>query len=177
MTILKNVEIYWTKLDPEKPAVNVFDATKPKQWGLQIQTKDKDVRKAWIAEGVTVKTHRKDKEDDESEIMYYSANFNKNAVNPEGKKNPPVQVVDAKNRDFLDVNTIGNGSVANLRLLPRDFKTKDGKDKIAFTLMAVQLLKLKKYEYTETEAFDEQEEDMEIIEPEERSKDAEDDEY
>jgi hypothetical protein len=174
--MLKNVEIWWTKLDPEKPAVNVFDETKPKQWGLQIRTTDKEVRKAWIAEGVTVKTHRKDKEDDESEIQYYSANFNKNSINPEGKKNPPVQVVDAKNRDFLDVNTIGNGSIANIRLLPRDFKAKDGKDKIAFTLMAVQLLKLKKYEFIETESFEEQEGDMEIIEPEARNTE-ESDEY
>lgn len=183
MTILKNVEIYWTKLDPEKPVANQFATEaqpKPKRWELQIRTTDKEVRKAWKALGIDAKAKRADKTDDESEILYYYTSFSKNSVNKDGKKIPPVTVVDAKNRDFVDVNTIGNGSVANLRLLSREFKNKAGEEKLAWTLMGVQLLKLKVYEGGDMEGFDESEEEMEILPPDaEKSSDdaADSDEY
>jgi hypothetical protein len=168
MAILKQVEIYWVKVDPEKPAVNTFDVTKkaPKRWEIQVQTKSKAIRTEWKELGINVRPVRKDKTDEESEITHYVANFSKNATNKEGKPNPPVQVVDAKNRDFTAVNTIGNGSIANLRLSRRDYKDAKGADKVGWTLMGIQLLKLKPYT-AQTEDFEDNDEETEILENEE----------
>jgi len=163
MAILKNVKVNWVRLDPEHPVLNKMDPAKPrKQWELQIETEDKAVRKEWLDLGLKVKTVREDPSDDESKILKYTANLRKMATK-EDKPAPPVQVVDAKGNDF-DPNTIGNGSIANIRLFQSPYES-DGVKKIRNTLMGMQMVKVLKYVSKPMENFDELDTETEVIEP------------
>ena len=54
MAILKNVELFFAKLDPKKPNAT-FDVNNP-TWEVQIRTRDKKVAKQWKDLNINVKT-------------------------------------------------------------------------------------------------------------------------
>lgn len=130
--VIKNAEIWYTKLDPKRPNKNM-DKEKP-TWELQIRTKDKAVKKEWEEKNLNVKLV-----DDEKEGIYYRVNLKKKAVKADGSEASPVRVVDGKLNN-IDPTTIGNGSIGNLRLFQHDYEYK-GKKGIASVLMALQLVK------------------------------------
>lgn len=142
MAILNNVEIWWVKLDPKRPSKSAT-AEKP-SWEIQIRTADKVQRAEWTKVGVKTKAVRQDKDDEESPVLYYVGNLRKKSVKADGTPAVPVNVWDGKHKE-VDPNTIGNGSIANLRIFQRDYSFKDDqgvlREGISNDLMAVQLVK------------------------------------
>jgi len=164
MAILRNVEVWWVKLDPKhptKPMIATNDDGTPKvpQWEIQIRTTSKEQKNEWAATNVIAKAYREDKNDEESKILYYKTNLSRKSIKREPGKpyvpNDPVQVVNGKNEP-LDPNSIGNGSICNIRIYQRDYEI-NGIKKIANTLMAIQVIKHIVYVGAPMEDFDEAE--------------------
>lgn len=137
MPFLTNVEIFFTKVDPKRPSKQLTPANPT--WETQIRTTDKEVRKKWMAMNIKTKAVREDKDDEESKILYYSANLKKKSLKKDGTPNGPVEVINGKGED-LDPNSIGNGSVANLRIFQHDYVF-EGIPGIATVLMGMQIIK------------------------------------
>ena len=136
MAILKNCEIWWVKLDPKRPDIKT-DSKKP-AWGFQMRTKDKAQRKEWIDHHITVKAVRQDEDDEESPILYWRANLRKRIVNSKGEPSKPVEV--RSGYGDLDPNTIGNGSIVNVRIFEYEYVF-EGKPGMAAMPMAIQMVK------------------------------------
>ena len=174
MAILKAVEIHYAKLDPARPDKGMSATpgqTPNPNWNLQIRTKDKAVRTAWQGMGIKVKTIRKDKDDEESPILYYQATLRKNAKKKEGDTlvpAAPVEVIDGKQKP-INPSSIGNGSIANLILFERKYQLSDGKggmvDKTSWILMKVQIVRHVVYVHKPMEEFEDCE--TEVIIPDE----------
>jgi hypothetical protein len=146
MAIINNVEIWFAKLDPSRPNKKLHPENPT--WEIQIRTKSKEQKKELEENFITMKPVREDPKDDESKILYYRGNVKRKMfklVNVNGKsvpseeKNAPVDVVDGKNRP-IDPGSIGNGSIANIRVFQYDY-VYEGKKGKACALMAVQLIK------------------------------------
>ena len=134
--ILRNVELHWAKLDPANVDMG-FDGTKP-QWNTKVIIRDRDQKAEFIEMGLNPKT-----EDDESGV-FYSIRVMKNAVQKNGKPASPVVVVGPDKTPIADVNSIGNGTLANVKL--RTFEwTFNGKSGIGNRLEAIQIVKLVEY--------------------------------
>ena len=169
MAILKNQEIHFVKLDPNRPDKGMGTAAQPPKpnWSVTIRTTDKAVRKTWTEMGITSKAVREDKTDEESKILYYQATLRKNANTLKNNvlvPAKPVDIVDGKHQD-IDPNSVGNGSIANLMLFERKYKL-EGVDKVSWILMKVQVVKLKVYVHKPMEEFEDC--DTEVITPEDK---------
>ena len=134
--ILKNVELYWTKVDPSNHDMG-FSGDKP-QWNTQIRTRNKDAVSAWKEVGMNPKVE----EDDDG--IFYRISVHKDAFNKQGQPNKPVPVVGPDLMPLEDVSVIGNGTVANVKLRSFEwtFKSKTG---IGFRLDAIQIVNLVEY--------------------------------
>lgn len=166
MAILKNVECWWVKCDPKRPSKN--DPENP-AWEVQIRTKDKAVKKEWEGIGIHVKAFREDKDDEESKVLYYKASLRRKTTNKEGKPLEAPEVVNGK-REPVDPNTVGNGSVCNIRVFPYEYSfKKEGKlvEGKTVQLQALQVIVHKVYTGKPMEEFDEA--DTETILPEEKA--------
>jgi hypothetical protein len=160
MAILKNVALFYVKCNPKRPnkRLNPDNPT----WEVQLRTTNKDQKKEWDALGLKTHAVRTDPEDEESKIAYWRTNLRKRSIKAEnGEKAGPVEVKDGKLRD-LNPDTIGNGSIGNVRLFQYPYKKGDG---TASVLMGIQVTKLIKYEPKERDD-DFEETDMEVVEPE-----------
>jgi hypothetical protein len=133
MALLTKVEIYFVKVHPDFP--DKYDPTNPR-WALQGRTKDKEVAKEWRNLGLTVKLV----EDDETGEQYYRINLSKRTTKADGSKADPVEVVNGKRVPVSDVRSIGNGSIANIRVFVRDYTKPDGTPAKAGVLMGLQLI-------------------------------------
>lgn len=153
MAILKNAEVWFTKLDPKRPskALTPLNPT----WEIQIRTNNKDTRKEWEAMGIKVKVVRADKADDESPVLYYSANLKRKSLKVTAGKTEPNEPPTVENGkgESLDPTSIGNGSVANIRIFQSEY-TFEGKKGVRNTLMGIQLVKHKVYVQKPMEEFD-----------------------
>ena len=133
---LKNVSIYWPRLDPNNP-VSGFDETKAKQWEVQIRTEDKRIAKEWNDIGISVK--EVNPTIDEDFITYYRASLRSKATSRKGKDLPAPEVVDSQLK-AVDTTTIGNGSVANINI--KKYLTGMKMYPVGFALRGVQITKL-----------------------------------
>ena len=149
MAILKNVELFYPRLDPKKPNAK-FNKEQP-TWEVQIRTRDKKVKNEWAALNLKPKTV----EDDDGKV-FYSVTLRKKSKKKDGEANQPVKVIDGGLND-INPMSIGNGSVGNVRIFQYEY---GDEGKIASMLMAVQITKLNEYipkasddefEMTETE--------------------------
>ncbi len=149
MAILKNVELFYPRLDPKKPNAK-FNKEQP-TWEVQIRTRDKKVKNEWAALNLKPKTV----EDDDGKV-FYSVTLRKKSKKKDGEVNQPVKVIDGGLND-INPMSIGNGSVGNVRIFQYEY---GDEGKIASMLMAVQITKLNEYipkasddefEMTETE--------------------------
>jgi len=131
--VIKNVEIYWAKLDPSNP-VDPFGTGSP-VWEVQMRTADKKVAKAWEDKGLAIREL-----EDEG---VWACNVKKKAKTQKGDDLTPVRVVDNKLQP-VDPVTIGNGSVGNVQLSPREW-TFGKKSGVAMDLRALQITSLVKY--------------------------------
>lgn len=149
MAILKNVEIHYAHLDPERP--NKKYNPKNPTWELQLRTKDPAVKAEWASLNMNFKPVM-DK-DNETVFSHWRCNLKKQSFKADGSKAAPVQVVNGKGQD-VDPNTIGNGSIANIRIFQHEYEF-EGKKGIKSILMAVQLVRHIVYVPKPMEDFDE----------------------
>jgi len=135
MAILKNVELFFAKLDPKRPN-DRFDSENP-TWEVQIRTNDKAQAKEWKNMNINV---RPDENDDG---VFYKATLKKKSKKRDGSDNNPVTLVNGS-LEPIDPNTLGNGSKANVRVYQYEYNV-GGKEGIATMLMAVQVTELREY--------------------------------
>jgi hypothetical protein len=135
MAILKNVELFFAKLDENKPNAR-FDANNP-TWEVQIRTRDKKQAKEWKDLNVNVKT------DDDDNGVFYKATLKKKTKKANGEPQNPVNLVGGGLAP-IDPNTLGNGSIGNVRIYQYNYEV-GGRKGIASMLMAVQVTTLKEY--------------------------------
>lgn len=134
MTVLKDVELHWCKLDPKKP-VSPFGTP---VWEAQVRTRDKEIAKQWKGESLNVKTS------DDNEGIYYFVNLKRKAIYEKtGDPATPVVVVDGQLMP-LDGSTIGNGSVGNVQLFTKPYEF-GGRSGVKVELKAIQVTKLVEY--------------------------------
>jgi hypothetical protein len=136
MAVLKNVELFFAKLDPEKPN-STFDSNNP-TWEVQIRTRDKKVAKQWKDLNINVRT------DDDDDGVFYKANLKKKTKKANGTPQAPVKLLGGDLSD-IDPNILGNGSIGNVRVYQYPYSV-GGREGVASMLMAVQVTTLKKYE-------------------------------
>lgn len=142
--ILKGVQLYWAKLNPEKP-VEPFGEP---QWEITAQAPKK--REKELAELGKTK--------DGFEKGTVAIGFKKKANKKDGTAAAPVRVVDGMKQP-LDPKVIGNGSTGNIMLMLRDYEIKAPNGKVTksgttVTLTAVQVTDLVKYEPKNTNFVD-----------------------
>lgn len=134
--ILRNVEIFWAKLDPASPDMG-FSGDKP-QWNIQMRTRSKEQSQEWKSIGLNPKV------DEDDDGVIYRVNVRKDAVKRDGSPNKPVPVVGRDNMPLEDVTAIGNGSIANVKL--RSFEWNfQGKQGVGFRLDAIQVVNMVEY--------------------------------
>lgn len=140
MAILYDVEIHFCKLDPERPSAQ-FNKKNP-SWELQMRTTDKEQKKVWVDHGIKVTAVR---EDDDGPVLYWRANLRKKSIKADGSNAEPPKVQNGELAD-INPNTIGNGSIANLRIFQYDFKDSETQvEGKASVLMGIQLTNHKVY--------------------------------
>ena len=83
-------------------------------------------------------------DEDKEGNTFYKVNLKKKSKKRDGTPVDPVKVVDGQLND-IDPNTMGNGSIGNVRIYQYDYDV-GGNTGIASMLMAVQVTKLIKYE-------------------------------
>lgn len=125
---LPNVELHWAKLDPENPVKPFEDI----QWEAQIHTTDKAVADEWAKNYLPVKERD----------GVYVAQLKRNAFKRDGTPNTPVSVV-GRRLEPVNPNTIGNGSVANLKVYQFNYPQNGGG--VGSRLSGVQIVNLKEY--------------------------------
>lgn len=149
MAIINNAEIWFCKLDPKRP--NAAFNKKAPTWELQIRTTDPEYKK--YLDGLNLNTKliiHKDGEKEGEPVLtedgkkQWRVNLKKPSKKSDGTPAAPVKVVNGSLED-IDPNTIGNGSIANVRVFQYEY-SKEGKggkkeEGIASMLMAVQLKK------------------------------------
>lgn len=159
MALIKNAEIWHLRADPKRPNAK-FNPANP-TWEVQIRTYSKEQKKEWEGLGLSVKAVVPDEG-----APYWRVNLKKKSIKKGGDAASPVDVVNGKMKP-IDPATVGNGSVANIRLFEYTYPKKDGKgDGTAFVLMGIQITKLKIYDApARTDDFEETE--TEVIEDDE----------
>jgi hypothetical protein len=140
MAILKNCEIWFAKLDPKNPSRKMNP--KNPTWEVQIRTTNKDQKKEW--EGLRLKVAAVIPDEG---APYYKVNLKKKSLGfekgqpvPTVPKDPPTVV--GGQLQNLDPCSIGNGSVANVRIYQYDTVNPENGEKIYATmLMGMQVTK------------------------------------
>ena len=137
---LNSVSLYYVKCDPKRPS-SKMDPKNP-QWEVQIRTTDPEVNNQWVEMGLPAKfVIPKGKTPADG---YFRCNLSKRAFKKDGEPAQAVEVVTGDLRP-LDPNTIGNGSIGNLRLLSRKYEH-NNQTKTAWYLMGIQITNMKPYE-------------------------------
>ena len=155
--ILQNCEIWYAKLNPKRPnrRLNKENPT----WEVQLRTTDKNVKKDWEDKNLNVRAIVPDEGE-----PYFRVNLKRKSLKADGTPNNPPEAVYGKGKP-VDVDTIGNGSIANVRIWQYEYTDKLGKKGIASILDAIQLVKHIVFERNfEEEDFEEIE--TEIVTPE-----------
>jgi len=135
MAILKNVELFFAKLDPKRPS-STFNKENP-TWEVQIRTRDKAVAKSWKELKLNVKP------DEDDDGVYYKVNLKKKSKKRDGSDQNPVSLVSGS-LEPIDPNKLGNGSVGNVRIFQYEYNV-NNKQGIASMLMAIQVTELREY--------------------------------
>ena len=132
MALIKNCEIWFLKADPARPNPK-FNKDNP-TWECQLRTTSKEQKKAWEALNLAVK----DFLPDEGE-PYYRVNLKKKSIKADGEAASAVDVINGELKP-IDPNSVGNGSLANVRVFQYEYTNK-GKKGVASVLMAIQVVR------------------------------------
>lgn len=160
MAIIENVELWWAKVDAERPVKGQADESD--RWEVQLRTTDKALATKWAKENVKFKPLKRVVKDamgepqtDEfgeplKEVIiadngkpYFAVKVSKKTRKADGSAQQPVKVVLGDLSD-LDPSKIGNGSIGNVRVFQYDYNYK-GKEGVANMLMAIQITTLNEY--------------------------------
>jgi len=136
MAVLKDCELFFAKLNPNKPN-SMFDKENP-TWEVQIRTRDKAKAKQWKELSINVKP------DEDDEGMFYKATIKKRSKRRDGTEQKPVQLLGGDLSE-IDPDKLGNGSIGNVRVYQYPYNV-GGREGTASMLMAVQVTTYKKYE-------------------------------
>ena len=136
--IIRNVELNFVHLQREHSPFG------QPIWDTQVVTSDMDTVKQLMDAGVKMK-----KQDDGT----FKANVKRNVMNRKGEKNTPVTIVDSNKQPIPEGTTVGNGTIANLKLFSYDWSV-GGKSGTSAMLSAVQVMKLVEYNGGDTTDFD-----------------------
>ncbi len=146
LVMLKNCEIWYAKLNPERPD-DTFDKDNPK-WNIQIRTTSKETKKEWEVLGIKVKAVVPDEG-----APYFSANLQRSLYKKDGNKNKPVKVIDG-NLEPVDARSIGHGSIGHIRVFQYASKSPKAKEgQMVSMLEAIQLIKHVVYKPKEGEGL------------------------
>ena len=146
MPILKNCEIWFAKLNPSRPNAR-FSKENP-TWEIQLRTKDKAQKKMWEELKLPVKAVLPDEGE-----PYFRLNLRKKSIKKDKTPADPVTVVRG-DLSPVDPNSIGNGSIGNIRIFQYEYPKDGGGTGTASILMAIQLTKHIEYEATHADDFD-----------------------
>ena len=135
--ILKNVELFWARLDPSNPDMG-FSGDKP-QWNVELRTRSKEKSQEWKKLGLNPKV------DDDDDGIFYKVKIMKAAVKKDGSEMLPVPVVGADLMPLEDRTAIGNGSTANVKIRTFEYNFQ-GKEGVGVRLDAIQIISLVEYE-------------------------------
>ena len=133
MAILKDCEIWFAKVDPKRPN-SKFNKKNP-TWECQIRTTDKAVKKYWEELQLPVKAVVPDEG-----APYFRVNLRKKSIKEDGEPASPIKVVNGS-LDAVDPNSIGNGSIGNLRIFQYEYPKEGGGKGTASVLMGIQITK------------------------------------
>ena len=162
MAILNNCEIWHIRCDPNRPS-SQFNKENP-TWEVQLRTTDPQQKAEWDALGVKAKlvVHKEGTENEGMPLLtedgkrQWRVTLRKRSLKKDGSKAAPPEV-QTGGLQPLDPNTIGNGSIANVRVFQHTY----GDNKIGNTLVGIQVKRLKKYTPKPREEFEA--DDMEYI--------------
>lgn len=146
MAILKNAEMWFAKLDPKYP--NARMNKQNPTWELQLRTADLEQKKEWENLGLKPKLIvGKEGEDNEGEPILnkdgkkqWRVNLKKKSLDKNKEPAKHVSVVNG-HLEPLEPNTIGNGSIGNIRIYQYEYEKADGTKALASVLMGVQVKK------------------------------------
>lgn len=159
MPILNNCELWFAKVDPKRPNAR-FNKKNP-TWELQLRTTSKEKKKEWEDHKLPVKPIIPD-----DGPSYFRVNLKKKSFKNDGTPSSFVKVIDKKMNE-MDPNSIGNGSIGNVRIFQYEFPKEGGGTGVATVLMGIQVTKHIKYEAkARDDDFEEGEGEMEVVEPE-----------
>ena len=177
--IIKNAVMLFAHLDPKNPVKGY--QTEKRQWEVQIRTNKPEQRQAWAEANLSPKLMLNKPELDEngdpipatpyldeSGKRQWRVNIRRKAKKFNGEDNTPVPLVDG-GLNPIDPTTLGNGSVGNIKVWVRPYKTDSGEDKFSVSLLAIQVVKYKVYsaqsgpafDMTETEVIEDEDEEFE----------------
>jgi hypothetical protein len=172
MALFKNLELWHVKVVHSRPNRR-FSKERP-TWEVQVRVYSKEQKAELEAEGLKLKAVIPD----DGAQPYWKTNIKKKTIKRDDSPADPVEVVGGNMRP-VDPNTIGNGSIGNVRVFQYDYTRADGSKGVASVLMGIQLTK--HIVYTPRGFDDEfEEQEMEIVvqeeeeEGEEESQEADD---
>jgi hypothetical protein len=157
--ILEKCELWYPCLDPKRPNKK-FDKENP-SWEVQIRTTDKKQRKEWEEANLNVHTIVPEDDDVNDGKPFFLVYLKKRITRKDGLPALPVEVLDAK-LEPVDPNSIGNGSIADVRLYQYSYPTPAGGTKTSSILLGLQLLKHKLYVPVKRQEFTKRAEDTEV---------------
>jgi hypothetical protein len=158
VAVLKNCELHFVKANPTRPNAK-FNKANP-TWEVQIRTTSKAVKKAWEDAKLAVKAVVPD---EEGQAPYFRVNLRKKSIKESGEASSPVDVVDHQLKP-IDPDSIGNGSIGNVRVFQYEYKKEGGGTGIANVLMGIQVTKHLVY-VPKARTDDFSEEAGEVVEP------------
>lgn len=131
MALLTDCEIWFLRANPLKPN-SKFDKENP-TWECQIRTSSKTQKKTWAELNLNCKAVVPDDGD-----PYFRVNLKKSSIKKDGTAAEPVKVVNGA-LEPLDPDTIGNGSIGNIRIFQYEYPKKEGGTGVATILMGIQI--------------------------------------
>ena len=139
--LIEDVEINYPKLDPNRPVENPF-AKGQFYWEMQVVIDDAEKAK------MLKDNHFNVKEKDGKFILSLKRKTQKSS----GEANGPVRVVDADTKPIERVQSIGNGSRANIIVFQYPWSN-FGNSGVGSSLTAVQVTEMKLYEASDSVEF------------------------
>jgi hypothetical protein len=138
MTILKDCQLWFVKANPKFPN-NKFNKKNP-TWECQIRTESKEQKKIWEDLKLGVKAIVPDEG-----VPFYRVNLRKKSTKEDGTPSSPVVTVSGKmiegKLEEIDPDSIGNGSIGNVRIFQYEYEKEIGGKGVASVLMGIQVTK------------------------------------
>jgi hypothetical protein len=134
MPIIQNCEIWFLRANPKRPNAR-FNKTNP-TWECQVRTRDKSVKKKWDELHLNPKSIIPEDETP----PYYQINLRKKSIKKDGTPASPVAVFSG-NLTPIDPDTVGNGSIAHVRVFQYEYPKADGSKGTATVMMGLQIIR------------------------------------